>query len=166
VKRKQRRLLFVGLGLAALGLAAALILLAFDENLVFFFSPTDVQAREFAPDQRLRIGGLVEEGSVVREGLSVRFNITDLSNKVAVTFSGVLPDLFEEGQGVVAEGHMRGGTFEAVDILAKHDENYMPREVADALKESGQWQGTEGQGTEGQGTEGQGTEGQGDEASK
>ncbi len=147
MKRKQRRLLFVGLGMAALGLAAALILLAFDENLVFFFSPTEVQAREFSPDQRLRIGGLVEEGSVVRDGdgLTVRFNITDLSQTVAVIYNGVLPDLFDEGQGVVAEGHMRGGTFQAANILAKHDENYMPREVADALKEAGQWKGDEAQ---------------------
>ena len=143
MKRKQRRLLFVGLGMAALGLAAALILLAFDDNLVFFFSPTEVQAREFSPEQRLRVGGLVEEGSVVREsdGLTIRFNITDLSEIVAVSYNGVLPDLFDEGQGVVAEGHIRGGTFQAVEILAKHDENYMPREVADALKASGQWQG-------------------------
>lgn len=145
MKRKKRRLIFVGLGLASLGLAAALILLAFDENLVFFFSPTDLQSRQFSADQRLRVGGLVEEDSVVSDGFNIRFNITDLSNKVAVTFNGVLPDLFEEGQGVVAEGHMRGGTFKAVEILAKHDENYMPREVADALKESGQWQGDEGQ---------------------
>ncbi|HJN59944.1 MAG TPA: cytochrome c maturation protein CcmE [Alphaproteobacteria bacterium] len=145
MKRKHRRLLFVGLGMAALGIAAALILLAFDDNLVFFFSPTEMQAREFSPDQRLRIGGLVEEGSVVRDGdgLTVRFNITDTANVVAVTYSGVLPALFDEGQGVVAEGHMQGGTFEAAEILAKHDENYMPREVADALKESGQWQGEE-----------------------
>jgi len=142
MKRKQRRLLFVGLGMAALGIAAALILFAFDDNLVFFFSPTEVQAREFSPDQRVRIGGLVEEGSVVRDsdGLTFRFNITDLSEIVAVSYTGVLPDLFDEGQGVVAEGHMRGGTFQAVEILAKHDENYMPREVADALKASGQWQ--------------------------
>lgn len=147
MKRKQRRLLFVGLGMAALGLAAALILLAFDENLVFFFSPTEVQAREFSPDQRLRIGGLVEEGSVVRDGdgLTVRFKITDLSQTVAVIYNGVLPDLFDEGQGVIAEGHMRGGTFQAANILAKHDENYMPREVADALKEAGQWKGEEAQ---------------------
>jgi len=145
MKRKQRRLLFVGLGMAALGLAAALILLAFDDNLVFFFSPTEVQAREFSPEQRLRVGGLVEEGSVVREsdGLTIRFNITDLSEIVAVSYNGVLPDLFDEGQGVVAEGHIRSGIFQAVEILAKHDENYMPREVADALKASGQWQGDE-----------------------
>lgn len=131
--------------MAALGLAAALILLAFDDNLVFFFSPTEVQAREFSPEQRLRVGGLVEEGSVVREsdGLTIRFNITDLSEIVAVSYNGVLPDLFDEGQGVVAEGHIRSGIFQAVEILAKHDENYMPREVADALKASGQWQGDE-----------------------
>ncbi len=145
MKRKQRRLIFVSLGLAAIGLAAALILLAFDENLVFFFSPTDLRSQQFTADQRLRIGGLVEENSIVRDGLNIRFNITDLSNKVAVTFNGVPPDLFEEGQGVVAEGHMRDGSFEALEILAKHDENYMPREVADALKESGQWKGDEGQ---------------------
>ena len=137
--------MFVVLGMAALGLAAALILFAFEDNLVFFFSPTDLQAREFTPDQSLRVGGLVEEGSVVREsdGLTVRFTITDLSNTVAVVYNGVLPDLFSEGQGVVAQGHMKSGTFEAVEILAKHDENYMPREVADALKKSGQWQGGE-----------------------
>ena len=145
MKRKHRRLLFVGLGMAALGLAAALILLAFDDNLVFFFSPTEVEGREFKPEQRLRIGGLVEQGSVVHDddGLTVRFNVTDLSAAVAVTYKGVLPDLFDEGQGVVAEGHMLSSGFVADEILAKHDENYMPREVADALKESGQWQGEE-----------------------
>ena len=145
MKRKQRRLMFVVLGMAALGLAAALIMFAFEDNLVFFFSPTDLQAREFTPNQSLRVGGLVEKGSIVREsdGLTVRFTITDLSNTVAVVYNGVLPDLFKEEQGVVAQGHMKGGTFEAVEILAKHDENYMPREVADALKESGQWQGNE-----------------------
>ncbi len=143
MKRKHRRLLFVGLGMAALGLAAALILLAFDDNLVFFFSPTEIEGREFTAEQRLRIGGLVEEGSVEHDddGLTVRFNITDLSAAVGVTYKGVLPDLFDEGQGVVAEGHMLSSGFVADEILAKHDENYMPREVADALKESGQWQG-------------------------
>ncbi len=143
MKRKNRRLMFVSLGLATLGLAAALILLAFDDNLVFFFSPTELAAREFTAEQRLRVGGLVEEGSVVHDadGLTVRFNITDLSKVVAVTYKGVLPDLFDEGQGVVAEGHMLGKLFRADEILAKHDENYMPREVADALKASGQWQG-------------------------
>ena len=143
MKRKNRRLMFVSLGLATLGLAAALILLAFDDNLVFFFSPTELAAREFTAEQRLRVGGLVEEGSVVHDadGLTVRFNITDLSKVVAVTYKGVLPDLFDEGQGVIAEGRMQGKLFRADEILAKHDENYMPREVADALKASGQWQG-------------------------
>mgnify|MGYP006189037459 FL=1 len=145
MKRKHRRLAFVGLGMATLGLAAALILLAFDDNLVFFFSPTDMETREFTSDQRLRIGGLVEEDSVVhdQDGLTVRFNITDLSAIVAVSYKGVLPDLFDEGQGVIAEGHMQGNMLRADEILAKHDENYMPREVADALKQSGQWQGEE-----------------------
>ncbi len=145
VKRKHKRMLFVGLGISGLGVAAALILLAFDDNLVFFFSPSEIHAQKFTPDQRLRVGGLVEEDSVIREdnNLIVRFNITDLLETVTVTYNGVLPDLFEEGQGVVAEGHMRNGSFYAQEIMAKHDENYMPPEVADALKESGQWQGSE-----------------------
>ena len=143
MKRKHRRLMVVGLGMGALGLAAALVLVAFDDNLVFFFSPTDFQSREYSPEQRLRIGGLVEENSVVRsaDGLTVKFKVTDLAHAVPVTYTGVLPDLFRQGQGVVAEGHMRNGVFEASEVLAKHDENYMPREVADALKASGQWQG-------------------------
>ncbi len=143
MKRKNRRLLFVGLGMAALGLAAGLVLLAFDENLVFFFSPSDLEARELGSDQRVRVGGLVEEGSVVRaeDGLTVRFIVTDLSATVPVRYSGILPDLFREGQGVIAEGYLRGGVFEAEAVLAKHDENYMPPEVADALKKSGQWGG-------------------------
>ena len=146
MKRKHRRLLFVGLGMAALGLAAALVLLAFDDNLVFFFSPSEVQARAISPDQRLRLGGLVEEDSLVRsaDGLSVRFNVTDLVHVVPVSYRGMLPDLFREGQGVVAEGYMRHGVLEASDVLAKHDENYMPPEVAAALRAAGQWQG-EGQ---------------------
>jgi cytochrome c-type biogenesis protein CcmE len=146
MKRKHRRLLVVGVGMAVLGAAAALVLLAFDENLVFFFSPSDFETRTFQPDQRLRVGGLVEEGSVVKspDGLSVRFNVTDLSATVPVRYEGMLPDLFREGQGVIAEGHMRAdGVFEAAEVLAKHDENYMPREVADALKEAGEWRGGE-----------------------
>jgi len=129
--------------MGALGLAAALVLSAFDDNLVFFFSPTDFQTRQFTADQRLRVGGLVEEGSIERstDGLTVTFRVTDLVYTIPVTYTGVLPDLFGAGQGVVAEGHMRGGVFEASDVLAKHDENYMPPEVADALKASGKWQG-------------------------
>ena len=145
MKRKNRRLLFVGLGLAALGLAAALILLAFDDNLVFFFSPTEVEGREFTAEQRLRIGGLVEEGSVKKTagGKTVEFVITDLNETIPVVYAGLLPDLFREGQGVVAEGLVKNGVFQADEVLAKHDENYMPPEVADALKESGQWQHVE-----------------------
>jgi cytochrome c-type biogenesis protein CcmE len=141
MKRKHRRLLIVGLGMAALGLAAGLVLLAFDENLVFFQSPTDLQARNFPAEQRIRIGGLVEENSFTAEGLTKRFKVTDLDHAVPVSFSGMLPDLFREGQGVVAEGYMRNGVFEADSVLAKHDENYMPPEVAEALKKAGNWKG-------------------------
>ena len=143
MKRKHRRLVFVGAGLGALGLAAGLVLSALDDTLVFFHDPSALKERPFPPDQRLRVGGLVEENSVVRadDGLTVRFAVTDLAHTVPVTYRGILPDLFREGQGVVAEGHFRGGVFEADEVLAKHDENYMPREVADALKKSGTWQG-------------------------
>ena len=143
MKRKHRRLVFLGAGLGALGLAAGLVLSALDDTLVFFHDPSTVRERDFPPDQRLRIGGLVEENSVVRadDGLTVRFTVTDLAHTVPVTYSGILPDLFREGQGVVAEGYLEGGVFQADEVLAKHDENYMPREVADALKKSGQWKG-------------------------
>ena len=145
MRLRHKRLTFIVIGLGLLAAAAALILTAIEDSIVFFYSPTQILEGEITTDRRLRVGGLVEEGSVVRDGdgLTVRFNITDTANVVAVTYSGVLPALFDEGQGVVAEGHMQGGTFEAAEILAKHDENYMPREVADALKESGQWQGEE-----------------------
>ena len=144
MKRKHWRMLFVGLGMAALGLSAGLVLLALDENLVYFHDPSALRERSTAEDQRLRIGGLVEENSIVRagDGLVVRFTVTDLAHTVPVTYGGVLPDLFREGQGVVAEGYMRNGVFEADEVLAKHDENYMPREVADALKKSGNWKGS------------------------
>ncbi len=144
MKRKHKRLLFVLGGMAALGVAAGLIVSAFDENLVFFFSPSELQAKEVRPDQRIRIGGLVEEGSLTKEadGVTVRFQVTDLTATLPVSYKGLLPDLFREGQGVVAEGKLRAdGVFEANEVLAKHDENYMPREVADALKKSGEWKG-------------------------
>ena len=143
MKRKHRRLVILGAGLGALGLAAGLVLSALDDTLVFFHDPSTVRERDFPPDQRLRIGGLVEENSVVRanDGLTVRFTVTDLAHSVPVTYSGILPDLFREGQGVVAEGYLKGDVFQADEVLAKHDENYMPREVADALKKSGQWKG-------------------------
>ena len=143
MKRKHRRLVLLGGGMAALGLAAGLVLSALDDTLVFFHDPSTVRERQFPPDQRLRIGGLVEEKSVARadNGLTVRFVITDLAHTVPVTYRGILPDLFREGQGVVAEGYLKGGVFEADEVLAKHDENYMPREVADALRKSGNWKG-------------------------
>ena len=140
---KRRRLTIVVLGLLMLGTAAALVLTAFEDNLVFFFSPTDLQARDIGPDRRIRIGGLVEAGSLVKsaDGLVVSFRVTDLQNTVPVTYEGALPDIFDEGQGVVAEGRMINGTFKATEVLAKHDESYMPKEVADALKKAGKWKG-------------------------
>ena len=143
MKRKHWRLVFLGGGLGALGLAAGLVLTALDDTLVFFHDPSTIKERQFPPEQRLRVGGLVEENSVVRggDGLTVRFIITDLAHTVPVTYRGILPDLFREGQGVVAEGYLKGSVFEADEVLAKHDENYMPREVADALKKSGNWKG-------------------------
>ncbi len=142
--RKRRRMQFVVLGLLALGAAVALVLTAFEDNLVFFHSPKDIAEAPPPPDQRLRVGGLVAEGTVVKEGETVRFEVTDLSANVPVVYVGLLPDLFREGQGVVAEGHLDAdGLFRADEVLAKHDENYMPPEVAEALKESGQWQGPE-----------------------
>jgi len=142
--RKKRRLYFVLLGVMALAAATALVLTALGDSMVYFYSPTDLQTKQIGPDRRLRIGGLVEQGSVQREGEVVRFRVTDTANAMAVTYSGVLPDLFREGQGVVAEGRLGpDGVFKAQEVLAKHDENYMPKEVADAIKQSGQWQGGE-----------------------
>ncbi|MGE5546605.1 MAG: cytochrome c maturation protein CcmE [Solirubrobacterales bacterium] len=140
--RKRRRLYFVILGLLAVGAASALVLSALREDIVFFFSPSEiVDAKVKAEGRRIRLGGLVEEGSVVKEGHVVRFRVTDGANAVPVVFSGVLPDLFREGQGVVTEGRLEAGTFQAAEVLAKHDEKYMPKEVADSLKKTGHWQG-------------------------
>ena len=141
--RKRRRLLFLVLGLGALGGATAMVLAAFNNNLIFFYSPTELATQHVGPGQRIRIGGLVEEHSVVHaeNGRAVSFRVTDGQKDLAVAFDGILPDLFREGQGVVAEGRMRAdGTFAAISVLAKHDEKYMPPEVADALKKSGRWQ--------------------------
>ena len=140
MKRKHKRLTFVMIGLLLLGSAAALILTAFEDNIVFFYSPTELVDKKPDPAQRLRIGGLVMAGSVEKlEGAVVAFAITDTAKTVTVQYKGILPDLFREGQGVVAEGHLKGGVFQADEVLAKHDENYMPPEVADVLKKSGQW---------------------------
>lgn len=142
--RKRRRLYFLLAGMAALGLAAALILAAFRENLVFFYSPTEALEKHVPIGKAFRVGGLVKEGSVVKHGDNVTFAVTDLVKEIPVAYSGALPDLFREGQGVVAEGALRAdGTFQATQILAKHDERYMPPEVAAALKKSGRWRGGE-----------------------
>jgi len=146
VKRKHKRLAALGAGAALLGGAAALVLSAFDDNLLFFYTPTQLAEQPAADGRRFRMGGLIEDGSVKRleDGLTVTFNVTDLTNVVPVTFTGVLPDLFREGQGVVVEGALRtDGVFQAAEVLAKHDENYMPKEVAEALKASGEWRGAE-----------------------
>ena len=140
MKRKHKRLTFVMIGLLLLGSSAALILTAFEDNIVFFYSPTELVDKKPDPAQRLRIGGLVMAGSVEKlAGAVVTFTITDTAKTVTVQYKGILPDLFREGQGVVAEGHLKGDVFQADEVLAKHDENYMPPEVAEALKKSGQW---------------------------
>jgi cytochrome c-type biogenesis protein CcmE len=141
--RKQQRLGLLALGMAALGGATALVLAAFSDNLVFFYSPSELKAKAVANDRRVRIGGLVEMQSLSRgpDGRQVSFRVTDGASALAVVYEGLLPDLFREGQGVVAEGKLRpDGVFAATTVLAKHDENYMPREVVDALKKSGHWQ--------------------------
>ena len=140
MKRKHKRLTFVMIGLLLLGSSAALLLTAFEDNIVFFYSPTELVDKKPDPAQRLRIGGLVMAGSVEKlAGAVVTFTITDTAKTGTVQYKGILPDLFREGQGVVAEGYLKGGVFQADEVLAKHDENYMPPEGAEALKKSGQW---------------------------
>ncbi|UTW51272.1 cytochrome c maturation protein CcmE [bacterium SCSIO 12827] len=147
MKRKHKRLTFAAIGLCLLGIAAALVLTAFEESIVFFHSPTDIAEGKVKIDRRVRLGGLVEEGSVKKQaGAVTAFRITDGANVIDVTYRGILPDLFREGQGVVTEGRLQGGLFVAEEVLAKHDENYMPPEVADALKKSGRWQEGSGKG--------------------
>jgi cytochrome c-type biogenesis protein CcmE len=145
--RKQRRLVLIGSALGVLGLAAALVLSALKDSIVFFNSPSDVVEKHVAPGTRIRLGGLVKPGTVVRgPNLAIRFDVTDGENTIAVAYQGLLPDLFREGQGVVTEGIVQSpGTFKADNVLAKHDENYMPKEVADALKKSGHWKDEYGQ---------------------
>jgi cytochrome c-type biogenesis protein CcmE len=148
MKPKHRRLFAISAGMVGLGAAAALVLTALEDNIVFFYSPTDVVEKAPQAGRRLRIGGLVKQASVRRlaDGVTVAFVVTDLSNELKVTFRGVLPDLFREGQGIVAEGTFDpAGVFMASEVLAKHDENYMPAEVTDALKKSGRWQEGGGQ---------------------
>ena len=140
MKPRTRRGIWIAGGLAALGIATTLVLNAFQSNIVFFFTPSQVVAHEAPRDRVFRIGGLVEAGSVIREAdaLTVRFRVTDTARTIPVVFTGILPDLFREGKGVVAQGKIGpDGTFRASEVLAKHDENYMPPEAADALKKAG-----------------------------
>jgi len=140
LKPRTRRAAWIVAGLAGLGIASALVLNAFQSNLVFFFTPTQVASNEAPRDRAFRIGGLVEAGSIARErdGLTVKFRVTDTAKTIPVVYTGILPDLFREGKGVVAQGRIgTDGTFKASEILAKHDENYMPPEAADALKKAG-----------------------------
>jgi cytochrome c-type biogenesis protein CcmE len=141
MSRKQRRLAMIAAALSVLGLAAALVLNALKDSIVFFNSPTDVVEKHVRPGSRIRLGGLVEAGSLQRtDALDVRFKVTDGSRAIDVSYHGMLPDLFREGQGVVAEGALdAAGAFRADTVLAKHDERYMPKEVADALKRQGHW---------------------------
>ena len=138
--RRQRRLVLIGMALGILGVAAALTLSALRDTIVFFHSPTEIAEKGIKPGTRIRIGGLVKDGTVRREGLEAKFEVTDGTRSLPVVFRGVLPDLFREGQGVVAEGALESAQlFRADTVLAKHDENYMPREVVDALKKQGVW---------------------------
>jgi cytochrome c-type biogenesis protein CcmE len=133
-------------GLTMLGVAAALVLTAFEDNIVFFYSPTDITEKALRPGQTVRLGGLVQADSVKKasDGVTTEFVITDTNKTISVRYAGLLPDLFREGQGVVTQGSLGpDGTFVASEVLAKHDENYMPKEVADALKKSGNWKESE-----------------------
>jgi cytochrome c-type biogenesis protein CcmE len=147
MKRKYKRLSFVGLGVLIFSAAGSLILFAFKDNIVFFLSPTEITEKflknKITAQQRLRVGGLVEKGSVTK-GVINRFKVTDLNKSILVEFKGLLPDLFREGQGIVAEGRYDNAVFIASEVLAKHDETYMPPEVAEALKKSGKWKPTAG----------------------
>jgi cytochrome c-type biogenesis protein CcmE len=149
--KKKRRMYVLALCAIGLGSATALTLTAFEDNLVFFRSPSDIIAERPGPDRAFRLGGLVETGSVAREAAAsgqrplVRFRVTDGANVVTVAYQGVLPDLFREGQGVVTMGRLGvDGVFQATEVLARHDETYMPPEVADALKRAGHWQPEQG----------------------
>ena len=140
MKPRTRRALWIVAGLAGLGVTTTLVLNAFQSNLVFFFTPSQVAANEAPKDRAFRIGGLVEAGSVARDkdGLTVTFRVTDTAKTIPVVYTGILPDLFREGKGVVAQGRIvPDGTFRASEVLAKHDENYMPPQAAEALRKAG-----------------------------
>jgi cytochrome c-type biogenesis protein CcmE len=136
--KRKRRLYMLGLALLGLGAATALTLTAFQDNIVFFYSPSQLQTQQVG-ERNFRLGGLVEQGSVrkLTDGVTTEFRVTDTANTIDVRYRGQLPDLFREGQGVVAEGKLTGGVFVAREVLAKHDEKYMPPEVSEALKQAG-----------------------------
>jgi cytochrome c-type biogenesis protein CcmE len=167
--RKQRRLTMIGGSLAVLAIAAALVLNALRDSIVFFSTPVMVAEQHIPPGKRFRLGGLVQPGSLVRgDNLAIKFEVSDGSATLPVAFQGILPDLFREGQGVVAEGALDGaGVFKADTVLAKHDETYMPKDVADALKKQGHWKddygekanAAQGPATQGLGAEGKGSQG-------
>ena len=139
MKPRQKRIAIIGGIVAAVGVATALVLNAFQSNLVFFYSPSQVASKEAPVGRTFRLGGLVEAGSLKRDGVTVNFLVTDTAKTVPVVFTGILPDLFKEGKGVVAQGRLASdGTFKASEVLAKHDENYMPPEAGEALKRAGQ----------------------------
>jgi len=139
--RKQKRAALILAGLALLGIAAGLVLYALRDTIVFFYTPSELAEKNVQPGQRFRLGGLVEKGSIIKgEGMTVRFVVTDTVKAVPVSYNGQLPDLFREGQGVVTEGELdASGNFVADTVLAKHDETYMPKDVADRLKQMGVW---------------------------
>jgi cytochrome c-type biogenesis protein CcmE len=142
VTRKQKRLAVIGGALGFLGLAAGLVFYALGQKTSYFYMPSDLQQTRVAPGERIRLGGLVENGTIVRgQGTEITFSVTDQQKSVKVAYNGILPDLFREQQGVITEGVFRpDGVFIADSVLAKHDENYMPKEVADSLKAKGVWQ--------------------------
>jgi cytochrome c-type biogenesis protein CcmE len=145
--RKQRRATLILTAVGALALSSVLVLFALRDTIVFFYAPSDVAEKHIAAGQRFRLGGLVAAGSVKRSGAEVEFSVTDTQQTIEVAYTGILPDLFREGQGIVAEGKLdQRGVFRADSVLAKHDENYMPPEVAKALKDRGVWQAN-GKGT-------------------
>ena len=145
--RKKRRIYFILIGLATLSTAVALVMTAFEDNIVYFHSPTDIATRtDLQKDRRLRLGGLVKQGSWQKDsdGLTHKFFVTDTAHDIRVAYKGIMPDLFREGQGVVMEGRLQqDGSFRADEVLAKHDENYMPKEVADSLRKAGMWKGAD-----------------------
>ena len=140
--RKGRRLFLIGSGLAVLGVAVGLVLFALNSSITFFASPSDIVGHAVQPGQRWRLGGLVEKGSVAKDDAThIAFSVTDTAKSIKVVYSGIVPDLFREGQGVVAEGSVSpDGIFQADVLLARHDEKYMPKEVVDALKAQGRWE--------------------------